>query len=59
MTLLIHILRSKTQQTDIIMTLIQMNNRPSISTPVQCEWQPDLSYDWVVQTVLMKLLERP
>ncbi len=45
MTLLIHILRSKTQQTDIIMTLIQMNNRPSISTPVQ--WVTARSELWL------------
>lgn len=57
MTLLVHSLRSKTQQADIIMTLIQMNNSPFI-IPVQCEWQTDLSYDWAVQTVIMKLLEK-
>lgn len=57
MTHLVPSLRSKTQHADIIMTLIQMNNSPFI-TPVQCEWQTDLSYDWAVQTVIMKLLEQ-
>lgn len=41
----------------MIMTLIQMNSSPSI-TYGQREWQAALGYDWAMQTVIMKLLEK-
>jgi len=39
------------------MTLIQMNSTPLIWYG-QCEWQAAQGYDWAVQTVRMKLLEK-